>query len=50
MTYRLDKVVKDPGQRVLYYLAEGPVRAFVSEEIMLIEEDTQLPPDWVKEW
>ena len=49
-TFRLDRVVEDPGQRVLYYLAEGPKRAFVREQLMLISEGTELPPDWVKGW
>ena len=50
-THRLDRVVEDPGQRVLYYLAEGgPKCAFVREELMLISENTELPPDSVKEW
>lgn len=50
-TFRLDKIVENPGQRVLYYLDEGaPKRAFVREELMLIPEDTEIPPDWVKEW
>ena len=49
-THRLDRVVEDPGQRVLYYLAEGPKRAFVCEQLMLIPEDTELPPDSVKKW
>ena len=49
-TFRLDRVVENPGQRVLYYLAEGPQRAFVREELMLVPEDTELPPDHVKEW
>ena len=31
-------------------LAHGPDRAFVSEELMLIPEDTELPPDYVQEW
>lgn len=48
--YRLDRIVENPGQRVLYYLAEGPERAFVSEELMLIPEDTEVPPDYVKKW
>ena len=44
--HRLDRVVEDPGQRVLYYLAEGaPKRAFVREQLMLIPENTELPPD-----
>lgn len=49
-THRLDRVIEDPGQRVLYYLAEGPKRAFVREELMLIPEGTELPPDSVKKW
>ena len=50
-TYRLDRVIEDPRNRVLYYLAKpAPERAFVSEELMLIPEDTEVPPDWVKEW
>ena len=49
-TYRLSEIVENPGQRVLYYLSEGPQRAFVREELMLIPEVTELPPDWVKEW
>ena len=34
----------------MYYLADGPERAFVSEELMFIPEDTELPPDYVQEW
>ena len=34
----------------MYYLADGPERAFVSEELMSIPEDTELPPDYVQEW
>ena len=59
-TLRLDRIVKNPGQRVLYYLAEGPerspsaheppARAFVREELMQIPEGTEVPPEWVKEW
>ena len=49
-TFRLDRIIENPGQRVLYYLAEGPERAFVREELMLIPENTELPPDYVKEW
>ena len=48
-TFRLDRIIKDEGQRVLYYLQEGPERAFVREELMLIPEDTEeLPPDSCK--
>ena len=49
-TFRLDRITADPGQRVLYYLAEGPQRAFVREELMPIPETTELPPDSVKKW
>ena len=49
-TYRLREIVEDSGNRVMYYLKDGPERAFVSEELMLIPEDTELPPDYVQEW
>ena len=49
-SYRLREITKDLGNRVMYYLADGPERAFVSEELMLIPEDTELPPDYVQEW
>ena len=48
--YRLDQVVQDPRNRVLYYLQDGPDRTFLREESMHICEDTQVPPDWVSEW
>ena len=48
--YQLDRNVQDPGNRVLYYLQDGPDRAFVHEELMHVSEDTQVPPDWVSEW
>ena len=44
-TYRLDRIVQDPGNRILYYLQDGPDRPFVREELMHISEDTQVPPD-----
>ena len=31
-------------------LRDGPEKAFASEELMLIPEDTELPPDYVQEW
>ena len=31
-------------------LLDGPERALISEEFMLIPEDTELPPDYVQEW
>ena len=48
-TYRLREIVENPGNCVMYYLKDGPERAFVSEELMLIPEDTELPPDYVQE-
>ena len=35
-TYRLDPIVQEPVNRVLYYLQDGPDRAFVKEELMRI--------------
>ena len=64
-TYRLREIVEDTGNCVMYYLKDGPEsgmalageallgslqRAFVSEELMLIPEDTELPPDYVQKW
>ena len=49
-TYRLDQIVQDPGNRVLYYLQDGSDRACVHEELMHVSKDTQVPPDWVSEW
>ena len=43
--YRLDRIVQEPGNRVLYYLQDGPDRAFVRKELMHISNDTQVPPD-----
>ena len=33
-SYRLREVVEDSGNCVMYYLKDGPERAFVSEELM----------------
>ena len=44
-TYRIDRIVQDTGNCVLYYLQDGPDRAFVHEELMHVSEDTQVPPD-----
>ena len=49
-TYRLREIAENPGNQVMYYLRDGPERALVSEELMLIPEDTELPPDYVQEW
>ena len=49
-TYRLREIAEIPGNRVMYYLLHGPEQAFVSEELMLIPEDTELPLDYIQEW
>ena len=49
-TYRLREVVSDSGNWVMYYLSDGPERAFVLEELMLIPEDTELTPDYIQKW
>ena len=49
-SYRLREIVEHPGNRVMYCLLDGPERAFVSEELMLIPYDTELPPDYLQEW
>ena len=49
-TCRLRENIENPGNRVMYYLLDRPEGAFVSEELMLIPEDTELPPDYVQEW
>ena len=47
-TYRLKGIVEDSGNRMMYYLSHGPGRVFVSEELMLIPESTELPPDYIQ--
>ena len=42
--------MEDPGNRVMHYLKDGPERASAKEELMLIPEDTELPPDYVQKW
>ena len=49
-SYRLREIVENPGNRVMYYLLNEPERASVSEQLMLIPEDTELSPDYVQEW
>ena len=49
-SYRLREIAESPGNSMMYYLLDGPDIAFVSEELMLILEDTELPPDYIQEW
>ncbi len=47
-TYTVDSVVRTPGDPILYYLSEGaPKRGFVRQELLIVPNDTQLPPDEV---
>ena len=50
VSYRLGEIAENLGNRVIYYLLNGPERAFVSEELMLIPEDKELPPDYIQDW
>ena len=36
-----------PNQPVLYYLLDGPRRGFVREELQVVPDYTELPPDSV---
>ena len=49
-TYRLREIVENPCNRVMYYLLDRPEQAIVLEKLMLIPEDTELPPDYIQEW
>ena len=46
-TCRLNQIVQESRNRVLYNLQDGPDRAFLREELMDIPEDTQVPPEWL---
>ena len=46
--YDLSRSVVSADQPVLYFLSQGaPKRGFVREELQVVPEDTQLPPDSV---
>ena len=49
-TYRLREDVSESGNWVMYYLSDGPKRAFVLKESMFIPEDTELPLDYIQKW
>ena len=49
-TYRLSKVKSSPGNWVMHHLCDGPERAFVKENLMIIPEGTELLPDSVQKW
>ena len=50
ITYRISEIIKEPNNRIIYMLENGPGRSFVREELMWIPEDTELPPKYVKNW
>ncbi|KAL9950721.1 hypothetical protein ACROYT_G043267 [Oculina patagonica] len=43
--YSIERSVTKPNQPVLYYLHNGPKRSFVREELLVIPQNTQLPPE-----
>ena len=46
--FDIDRTVVIPNQPVLYYLSQGaPRRNFVREELQVVPNDTELPPDYV---
>ena len=49
-TYRIAEIIQESNNRTIYFLQDGPGRSFVKEELMLIPEDTELPPDHVQSW
>ena len=42
--------MEDSGNWVMYYLSDRPEQALVSEELVLIPEDTELSPDYIQKW
>ena len=42
--YNIEKVVTKPNEPVMYYLYDGPKRGLVREELIVVPQDTQLPP------
>ena len=42
--------MEDSGNQVMYHLSDVPERAFLSEELMLIPKDTELPLDYFQKW
>ena len=48
MYYLADGLERAFGNQVMYYLADGLERAFVKKELILIPEDTELPPCFIQ--
>ena len=45
--FQIERNVIEHNQPVMYYLENGPKRSFVREELQVVPEDTELPPDFV---
>lgn len=45
--YKLQRSVTKLDEPVIYYLRDGPKRAFVCEELLVVPPNTQLPPAYV---
>ena len=49
--YHIRKTLVQKNQPVLYWLVDdegkGPERSFVREELLVIPDDTELPPQWI---
>ena len=45
--YDISRSVVSSNQPVLYYLLDGPRRGFVREELQVVPDDTELPPNSV---
>ena len=43
--FNIEKSVMKEGEPVLYYLKDGPKRGFVRKELMIVPEETELPPE-----
>ncbi|CAB5373389.1 unnamed protein product [Rhizophagus irregularis] len=50
-SHTIARAFKKKNQPVLYWLADdegkGPERSFVREELLVIPDDTELPPQWI---
>ena len=43
---KIDRSVTENDEPVLYYLFDAPPRGFVHEELQVVPDDTEMPPDW----
>jgi hypothetical protein len=46
-THDISRVSKYDQQPYLYYLEDGPKRSFTRKELLVVPEDSQLPPDFI---